>query len=362
MKFGLNIVCTHPFDIPEMAMQMAIEAQVDSVWTPDHLLGMTHPELWPEMSAARPGTDPDAWYDPFVSLALLGRRSTIPMGVCVTDTTRRRVPDLVRTALTLHHLCPGGFNLGIGCGEAQNLEPFGYPFSTPVKHTEQFLGEMRSFIDSGKMPPPMRGRRGLPDSRDDVGRVRIWVGGHGPRMLRLTGMYGDGWLPAWPMTPAVYGERREVMAGHAEAAGRPLPECAMHVAIVLGESHDYVAGLFEKEPLAKLMTLMCAAETWTEHGLSHPGGESCRGLVDAIWHDYDPDELRSLAPKIPVEILDQVFFMGNVEEIVERLEGYAVHGLQHIVFANSTGLVGGQSEAIMNAPQFFQLRKAVNDL
>jgi phthiodiolone/phenolphthiodiolone dimycocerosates ketoreductase len=37
-------------------------------------------------------------------------------------------------------------------------------------------------------------------------------------MLRLTGEYGDGWIPAWPMSPSTYGERRREI-GHADRAG-----------------------------------------------------------------------------------------------------------------------------------------------
>jgi phthiodiolone/phenolphthiodiolone dimycocerosates ketoreductase len=362
MKLGLNIVCTHPLEIPEQMMALAEEAGVDSVWTPDHLLGLFHPALWPEMSAAPPDSDPDAWYDPFVFLGTIGRGSSIPVGVCVTDTTRRRAPDLLRTALTLHHICPGGFNLGIGAGEAQNLTPFGYPFSTPVATAEEVLGELRALLDSGVMPAPHRGRRGLPGARTDIGLPRVWVAGHGPRMLRLTGEFGDGWMPAWPMSPEAYGERRSTIVLHSERAGRPAPECAMHVALVLGQSRDYILELFDNEPLAKLSALMSSADVWAEYGVRHPGGENNRGLLDTIWHDYEPDYLRQLAPTIPAQLLEEFFFIGSVEEVMTRLEGYSSHGLDHVVFLNTTGLVGGEEEAIANIPEFLKLRELVRDL
>jgi phthiodiolone/phenolphthiodiolone dimycocerosates ketoreductase len=88
------------------------------------------------MALASLSPDADAWYDPVACIAAIGQESDLPMGVCVTDAIRRQAPDIVRTTLTLHQLCRGGFHLGIGAGEAENLVPFGYDFSTPVTHLE----------------------------------------------------------------------------------------------------------------------------------------------------------------------------------------------------------------------------------
>src|SRR5260370_9439076 len=47
----------------------------------------------------------------------------------------------------------------------------------------------------------------------------IWVGGTGPRMLRLTGESFDGWLPLSP-TPADYASGLRAVREAAERAGR----------------------------------------------------------------------------------------------------------------------------------------------
>ena len=97
-----------------------------------------------------------------------------------TPGMRRRAPDVVRTALNLHHICRGGFHLGVGAGEAENLVPFGYDFSTPVAHLEAFLIELRALLDHGVMPSGSSGRVGIPLRRDDLGPPKVWVGAHGP--------------------------------------------------------------------------------------------------------------------------------------------------------------------------------------
>jgi phthiodiolone/phenolphthiodiolone dimycocerosates ketoreductase len=169
VKVGLLVSPMHPFESCRSMVTIAEETGVDSVWLPDHLVGLAHPALWPDMALASVSPDPDAWYDPFACVAIMGHESKHPMGVCVTDAIRRRAPDVVRTALTLHQLCRGGFTLGIGAGEAGHLDPFGYDFSTPVAELEAFLSELVALLNHGVMPGGSSGRIGLPLRRDDVG-------------------------------------------------------------------------------------------------------------------------------------------------------------------------------------------------
>jgi phthiodiolone/phenolphthiodiolone dimycocerosates ketoreductase len=362
MKVGLNLAPMHPFESYRMMLEFAEDANVDSVWVPDHLLGVAHPQLWRDMALFALSPDPDSWYDPFACIAVVGHESALPMGVCVTDAIRRRAPDVARTALTLHHLCRGGFHLGVGAGEAENLLPFGYDFSTPVARTEAFLIELRALLDRGVMPDGASGRTGVPLRRDDIGAPRVWVGGQGPRMLRLTGEYGDGWLPAWPMSPTEYGERCRAIKQHADRLGRPMPECGFHIGVIIGESRRHIAELMEADPLGKLLALMCSAETWAAYGLDHPAGAECRGLVDLVFHDLDPDQLRELAPTIPFELAEEFMFMGNAQEITERIAGYVDNGLEHVVLGNGTGTVGGLEEIEASHKEFLALAAALGDL
>ena len=343
-------------------MTVAEAAHVDSVWVPDHFIGISHPGLWPDMALSALSPDPDAWYDPFACIAIMGHESKLPMGTCVTDAIRRRAPDAARTALTLHQLCPGGFTLGVGAGEAGNLVPFGYDFSTPVAELEEFLGELVTLLDRGEMQAGYATRTGLPLRRDGLGPPKVWVAAHGPRMLRLTGEYGDGWIPSWPMSPASYGQRRGVIAEHADRAGRSMPECSSHIPVILGRSREHVADLMERDPLGKLTAVLCSADIWANHGMQHPAGDKCGGMVDLVQHDLDPEELRELAPKIPFELVEEFMFVGNATELVDRIGRYADYGLEHVILTNATGTVGGLDEINANATELVSLVAALREV
>ena len=96
MKVGFLAAPMHPFESYRMMVSIAEDANVDSVWVPDHLLGCAHPALWPDMALASVSPDADAWYDPFPCIGVIGQESDLPVGVCVTDAIRRRAPDVER--------------------------------------------------------------------------------------------------------------------------------------------------------------------------------------------------------------------------------------------------------------------------
>lgn len=362
MKVGIVLPAQFPFASTQQMIELYEQVGFDSYWAPDHILGVFHPGLWGDIPLSDLAADPDAFYDPFCYGAVVGTMTDKPYGIAVTDATRRGAADLARTALTLNDLNPGGFILGIGSGEAESLLPFGYPFDTPVSILEGVLGDLRSLLDTGKMAEGGVGRMGLPLEAEGRGRPPVWVAGHGPRMLRLTGEYGDGWIPAWWMTPEEYGAKRQTIADHASTAGRPAPENSLLPFCLFCESRDAAAEMFEREPLGKLFGLFAMGHLWERHGLEHPLGNDSKGFVDVVIHDLDADELRDIAPTIPFEMVCEVLFVGNSQELAEQFEAYARNGLEHVVLANLTGVLGGMDEIMARALELPTLKATLSEL
>lgn len=361
MKVGINLPAQFPFGSTEQMVPMYEQVGFDSYWAPDHILGVFHPGLWSDIPLSDLAADPDAFYDPFVYGARVGTMTDLPFGISVTDATRRGAADLARTALSLNDLIPGGFILGIGSGEAESLLPFGYPFERPVSILEDVLVELRSLLDTGRMPEGV-GRMGLPLEAEGRGKPQVWVAGHGPRMLRLTGQYGDGWIPAWWMSPQEYGEKLGIIAKHAAAAGRATPTASLLPFLLFAESQERAAEMFEAEPLGKLFGLFAMGSMWEANGLTHPLGNDSKGFIDVIIHDLDADDLRDIAPTIPFEMVTQVLFVGNTDELTGQFEAYARNGLEHVVFANLTGVVGGMDEIVARAMDLPMLVAALKEL
>ena len=134
------------------------------------------------------------------------------------------------------------------------------------------------------------------------------------------------------------------------------------IPVIIGESRSHVAELMERDPLGKLTALMSSAEVWAKYGMKHPSGDHCRGLVDLVFHDLDPEQLRELAPPIPFELVEEYTFIGNATEIVDRVSGYADNGLEHVILGNATGTVGGLDEINANAAQLRAVVAALGEL
>jgi phthiodiolone/phenolphthiodiolone dimycocerosates ketoreductase len=183
--------------------------RLDSLWAIDHWLDFPPMGIWDEdfSWAAKAVSSPHEFFGwaPLLGWAA-GRAGKIQLAVGVTDPIRHHPVKLAQDALTLAHLARQPPILGIGAGEAENLIPYGINFDTPVARLEEALQIIRICFDSSG-PFDFNGKHfqlngammdlGLPPDRTP----EIWVAAHGPRMLRLTGRYGDGWYRAIPMTP-----------------------------------------------------------------------------------------------------------------------------------------------------------------
>jgi phthiodiolone/phenolphthiodiolone dimycocerosates ketoreductase len=335
MQVGAVLPCSFPVRQTFAALDAAVASGVQSVWLTDHLLGVVHPEL--------EEADPDSWLDPTVVAAALGARTRLPVGLAVTDGVRRRPADLARAALSVSHLCPGGFNLGIGAGEAMNLAPFGYDFAHPVRDLAAFLTDLRGLLDGEPLAGPSYTSSRL--AGREIARPKIWVAGHGPRMLKLTGEHADGWLPAWPMSADDYAAKRRTVSETAIAAGRPAPEAGLFANVLLGESRDAVLDALDAQPTSKLRALGAPGWLWEKHGVTHPGGATSRGFVDVVVHELDPRLLRELAPRIPSALLADMWFVGSQAQVLDRIRSYELAGCEHIVLADASGCLTSEASA-----------------
>jgi alkanesulfonate monooxygenase SsuD/methylene tetrahydromethanopterin reductase-like flavin-dependent oxidoreductase (luciferase family) len=182
------------------AARHAQEAGYHSAWVGDSLL-------------ARPR------FEPLTILAALATATPrLELGTAVLLPLLRHPLTLAHTAATLDRLAPGRLILGVGAGG-----------DVPGTHAELAAVGVRSTRRVGDMLEEVdRCRRLWRGEAEGVallprpaspGGPRVWLGGNGPRMLRLAGRLFDGWMPFTP-TPGDYATAHAVVAAEAERAGR----------------------------------------------------------------------------------------------------------------------------------------------
>jgi phthiodiolone/phenolphthiodiolone dimycocerosates ketoreductase len=335
-------------------VRLARLLRFDAVMVWDHLQDFVPRVLWSPRTTwiARLRRSPHPYYD-FASL--LGRLSAhagrLRLGVGVTDPIRRHPVLLAQTALTLAHLTRRPPIIGIGAGEAENLEPYGFPFDRPVTRLEEALAILRACLDT---PGTIRFAGRFYQITDGVfeltapprRRPEIWLGAHGPRMLELTGRFADGWYPNWIDSPERYAARLAQVRQAAKRAGRDPTQIvpALQAPVLLAPTENAARHLLH-HPALRLTGLLRPADEWRELGLEHPLGEHFRGYLDFIPERVDPHALRAALRAVPPELVERSFLWGTPEQVLARIRDYREAGLRFLGLLPVSALASPQVAA-----------------
>jgi phthiodiolone/phenolphthiodiolone dimycocerosates ketoreductase len=343
IRFGVAFPPKPAFGTMRQALLLARALRLDSFLIWDHLEDLFPGALWtPETTwLAKENESPHQFFDFQTALgALASSAGRVRLGVAVTEPIRRHPVVIAQAMLTLAHVTKRAPILGIGAGERANVEPIGLSMESAVGRLEEALQVIRiCFEQGGHGPLTFNGSRyQLDGARFDLqappGRTpRIWVGAHGPRMLRLTGQYGDGWYPTGAMSPGDYASKLRVIQDAARAAGRD-PERIMPAfqATMLAAPTEREARALLDHPMIRYLGLLLSARDWAAVGHRHPFGDDHRGYVDILPENYAETELRAAIASVPAqELADTGLIWGTPERIVATMREYVDAGVRYIV-------------------------------
>jgi phthiodiolone/phenolphthiodiolone dimycocerosates ketoreductase len=323
-------------------------AGADSFWAPDHWMYLVPLGVWDAKTfpSARLIRNPEENFDAFTFLTwLAGRTRRARVATAVTESIRRHPAEIAQAALTIHHLSHGRFVLGIGAGEKENVEPYGLSYAGQVSRLEEALYLIRLLWGSrdyvsyeGRYFRLDRAVVGLGPYRKTF--PPIWLAAHGPRTLRLTGRYGDGWLPTHRVEPETYAQHLQMIRSAGFEAGRSMSAFtpSYEMTVVTADTHDAAHRLLDSNAM-RLGALVMPAELWRREGEHHPLGPGFRGVVDWVPSRLDPEEVREHMRAVPFGVLHAAFDHGTPEQLAARVESYAAVGLRHVVLRNVGPLI-----------------------
>jgi phthiodiolone/phenolphthiodiolone dimycocerosates ketoreductase len=349
LAVGLQIGTQPPLGIVRAVMLFARLTRLDSVMAIDHFQNIFPTAIWDEefswVAAERP--TPHEHFDYQVFLGYLASRAgRVRLGVGVTEPIRRHPVLIAQAMLTLSHMTKRAPILGIGAGERLNIDPYGLDFSHPVDRLEEALKIIRMcFLSRG--PIDFEGDYykldGAPmDLEAPKGKTpEVWIAGHGPRMLRLTGLYGDGWYPTMVASPEEYASKLHVVRASALETGRDPEEItpALHRFVVVGPTEQETRAMLQTKAIRSL-GLSAPAELWRKVGAEHPFGEHFRGYVDFVPELYDRKTIEEAIAAVPSGLAEEGPLMwGTPEQLASKLRAFGEVGLRHVVLAPVSGLV-----------------------
>ncbi|HXK24466.1 MAG TPA: LLM class flavin-dependent oxidoreductase [Myxococcota bacterium] len=319
-----------------------------SIWLPDHLVSLWPDSIWTEefTDLASASRSPHRYLDSLAvaaAVAVSTRRTSI--ATSVVDTVRRHPAMLAQSAITLGHLSGGRFIFGLGSGEKENCGPYGFGFERSVSRFEEALRVVR-LLWSSDGPVDFEGafyhlHHARLDAEPFEGRVPpIWIGANGPRMLELTGRYGDGWWPTGNDGADEYAARLAVVRQAAEKAKRdPLRIVPAKMIVCLLGERDEIREML-RQPLVKAYALQLTAESLRARGFDHPMGDRWRGIQDIEPAKLTRDRLLSFLESVEVDAILASVPHGTPKEVAREVQALHEAGLRVATLLDYSGMAG----------------------
>ena len=307
-----------------------------SIWLPDHMVSFWPDSIWtPEFTElATVSPSPHQNLDGMAvaaAAAVLTERT--PIVTSVVDTVRRHPVMLAQTAVTLDHLSGGRFILGLGSGELENIEPYGFDFRKPVSRFEEAL-DVIELLWRSDGPVDFDGNfYHLEHARMDTalydGRPPpIWIGASGPRMLDIAGRHADGWWPMGAYTPEDYAAKLSAVRHSAERAGRDPSAIVPAITQICLIGDDDEIDEMLRAPLVKSIILMLTADDLRGFGYAHPMGPKWRGVQDFNPTALSRDAILRFCDEVDTQAIRDIFPCGTPKQVAQRMKAFCDAGMR----------------------------------
>ncbi|MEM0357055.1 MAG: LLM class flavin-dependent oxidoreductase [Candidatus Bathyarchaeia archaeon] len=323
VKFGCFLpVPATPVDKLLKIAKVNEEAGFDSLWFPDHVLFIP------------PGIVPEAW-SMLAATAVLTNKAFL--GTCVSDPHRYNPAVFAQKVATVDQLSGGRAILGLGAGEAMNLEPFGIDWKKPVSKLVEFVSILRKLWAGeilnydGKF---WKFKNAFLQITPVRGKVPIYFGANSPQTLRLTGELADGWLSI-PLPPKLYKQRLALVKEGAERTGRSLNEIdtGIYLYTAVAENAEEAYRQIEslKAQIVPVPTLL------KEAGYNVEIPENLRSLsyFKALLDSEYIEKFLAYSELIPREAAIEFSVAGTADDCIEKINEYVKAGAKHILLINA---------------------------
>jgi alkanesulfonate monooxygenase SsuD/methylene tetrahydromethanopterin reductase-like flavin-dependent oxidoreductase (luciferase family) len=297
LAFGFGLPWTSDIEF-ETILSYSQEAEkrgYDSIWIADH------------------------WFIPleaFTTLTALAMRTTdIKLGTSVIDANRRAPAMLAHVTSTLDTISRGRLILGISSG-IWNEKTFGFPLTNKVSRFREvveilkkfwiedevnYKGQFFDFVGATIVSKPFQ-----------KPHPPIWINGFGPRMKKIAGELGDGFVTQH-CSPDILKEEFNLVKDSAKKVGRDVGklEAVFAAPFAIAKTYDEAIGYIRER----------ARNTLRNYG-GPPHNYAERMGYSAPWEK--PED-------VPDDAIDQCFIFGTPEDCIEKIKKFAQKGVSHFI-------------------------------
>ena len=318
IRFGTKLP-DHPLETTIKFARYAEKSGLDSIWMVDHLVDI-NVNPW------------GAYFTWGVLSAIAAETRKVTLGTAVSDPHRLHPAVLAQAVMTLDHLSNGRAILGLGAGEATNLDPYSIPWDHPISRLSETVRVLKMFWT------------GKPTSFDgDFFHIRnafikpkpirsphppIWIAANSQRSMKITGQEADGWIPlACIHSPTAYAEKLKYIQTASEERGRSKEsiEPAVFVHTAIDDDRDKAREMIEMP--AKTMLLYWCPEVFKEYGFE----SSEFHLLKTVYTKETAEALVKKARELPTKAIEDRFIFGTPSDCVRGIKRYLEAGARHFI-------------------------------
>ncbi|MEM0089236.1 MAG: LLM class flavin-dependent oxidoreductase [Archaeoglobaceae archaeon] len=321
MRFG-NLL-SPPVASVERAIKIAIQSEelgFHSLVFPDHTLMVP------------PGLTPSAFV---LMSAIAVKTQRIVLGTGVTDFVRYHPSILAQFFATLSHIAPSRVFLGVGAGEAMNIKPFGLRWEKFAMLKEGIeivkrLWNGETFSYEGKAFRLDKAFLQITPTQP----IPIYLGANGKKTRELAGMLCEGWMPI-AETPKTYRENLKDVIRGAERVGRKIDEIDTALQIYTAVDLDSKKAMERAKQYAGLVISTMEKVEQAGYSLDLPKDFPKKFYYEnLLLTDDSIARFVEFSSRVSEEILADFFLVGNVEEVISKIEEFSKAGVKHLMIIN----------------------------
>ncbi len=323
MKFSFHIpVPTPRLEYMFEGTKKAEECGFFGVFYADHTI----------MLPPGPGTCYDA-YCFLTSLAMITKKIKLCTGV--SDCHRFHPALMAHKVATLDQISNGRGMIGLGAGEAMNIDMYGLDRNKSVSKLREYIILLREFWTKKKVNRNSEFWGEIKKAYIQIKPIQksppIYIAGNGPKTRQITGELADGWYPLY-QPPWLYKEKQKEVFDAAKAAGRDPTE--------IDYVYDCFVAIDNEDPENAIKRCEFFKSSYLLNSfITNEAYPNLDLPEDFNVHDFEMNSMNSMdylenLDKLPETILQDTNCLGTIDDVISSIEKYKQAGATHMSLMN----------------------------
>jgi len=323
MRFSFHIpVPTPKLEYMFKGAQKAEECGFFGIFYADHTV----------MLPPGPGNCFDA-YNFLSAIAMVTNKVKLCTGV--SDCHRFHPALMAHKVATLDHISNGRGMIGLGAGEAMNVDMYGLDRVRSFTKLKEYIELLRKFWT----------KRSVTYESDFWGKMKkayiqlkpiqksppIYIAANGPKTRKLTGEVADGWYPLY-QPPWLFRKKAKEVSDAARAIGRDSSE--------IDYTYDCFVAIDDKNPENAVKRCeFFKASFLLNSQLVNEAYPNLNLPEELSIHNFEMDskgatDVLSRLNELPETILEDTNCLGTTDDVIASIEKYKEAGMTHLSIMN----------------------------